>query len=80
MLLEDAESIAKQAVIFIHSGKDRALLILKDRRQLFVGILALPVFKKIRAAFMVDQGHLGEQFVDPRRFHRDLLKCGCRRW
>ena len=65
MLLENTEGVAQQAVVLIHGGEDRPAFIFQDLTQLFVRILSLTVFEQIWPAFVVDQGDLRQQFVDP---------------
>lgn len=65
MLLENTEGVALQAVVLIHGGEDRPAFIFQDLTQLFVRILSLTVFEQIWPAFVVDQGDLRQQFVDP---------------
>ena len=65
MLLEDTECVSKQTVVLVYGYKDPPLLVFESHPELIVRIFSLPVFNEVRAPFMMDHCHLGEQFVDP---------------
>ena len=64
MLLEDAECISLQTVVFIYSGKDRPLFIMQDFLYLVICLFPLPILKQVRASFVMYERHLREQVVD----------------
>ena len=66
MLLENAERIPQQIVVFVHGHQNGACIVRDDGGQLFIGILAPAIAEQVRADVVVDQLHLHQQFIDAR--------------